>query len=58
MLMVCANLGDYFISANDQYIFNVDYCWIAVGIVMLFNISEGTVYGAIISCLRGNIKTI
>lgn len=26
MLMICANLNDYFISANDQYIFNTDYC--------------------------------
>ena len=26
ILMICANLNDYFISNNDQYIFNTDYC--------------------------------
>jgi hypothetical protein len=26
VLMICANLNDYFISNNDQYIFNTDYC--------------------------------
>lgn len=57
MLMICANLGDYFISANDQYIFNVDYCWIIVGIVLIYTLSEGLVYRAVIGCLKGNMKT-
>jgi hypothetical protein len=52
-LMICANLNDFFISGNDQYIFNTDYCSEIVGIVLLFTVAEGLVYKAVIGCLKG-----
>ncbi len=57
LLMICANLNDYFISANDQYIFNTDYCSEIIGIVFMYTIAEGLVYRAVVGCLKGNMKT-
>ena len=57
MLMICANLNDYFISANDQYIFNTDYCPQIIGIVFIYSLAESLVYKAVIGCLKGNIRT-
>lgn len=56
MLMICANLNDYFISANDQYIFNTDYCSQIIGIVFIYTLAEAMVYRAVIGCLKGNMR--
>lgn len=53
LLMICANLNDYFISGNDQYIFNTDYCSEIIGIVFMFTVAESLVYKAVIGCLKG-----
>jgi len=53
LLIICANLNDYFISGNDQYIFNTDYGPPIIGIVLIFTIAEGLVYKSVIGCLKG-----
>jgi hypothetical protein len=56
LLMICANLNDYFISGNDQYIFNTEYCPGIVGIVLIYTLAESLVYKSVIGCLKGNMR--
>lgn len=56
LLTICANLNDYFISGNDQYIFNTDYFSIIIGIVLIYTLAEALVYKAVIGCLKGEIS--
>jgi hypothetical protein len=57
LLMICANLNDYFILGNSDYVFNTNYCSIIIGIVGLFWIFESLVYKAVIGCLKGNMRS-
>ena len=43
LLMICANLNDYFISGNDQYIFDTEYCPGIVGIVLIYTLTDSLV---------------
>lgn len=57
LLTICANLNDYFISGNDQYIFNTDYFSVIIGIVLIYTLAEALVYKAVVGCLKGDIST-
>jgi hypothetical protein len=57
LLILGANLNDYFISGNDLYVFNTDYCSMTTGIVLLFFFVEGIIYRQFIICLKGSMTS-